>query len=321
MIATDSPVKIIETLDLAAIPPGTVANYWMHLVSDGMGLPVYIPLIIAKGVEEGPVVGIIAAVRGDEINGLPIIQQLFTQLNPGKMRGVLVAAPVANALSFVRNERFFVEGTDLNRAMPGNPKGNTGEIYAHRLVERLIKHCDYLLDMHTALRGHIATYYVRANLEQPILAELGGLLNGIVLMHLPPPKGSLRYAATQLGIPALTLEVGNAGIFQQSFIEPCLRGLKNFLIKVGIQRGQILNNPNETIICRHAQWLYTDKGGILVVPPRLLERIREGQVVASLRNIFGDELKHYRAPEGGIVVSKNVNPVNQTGGRIMLIGA
>jgi len=42
--------------------------------------------------------------------------------------------------------------------------------------------------------------------------------------------------------------------------------------------------------------------------------------MALLRDIFGNRIKDYLAPEKGIVIGKSINPVNQTGGRILHLG-
>ena len=39
-----------------------------------------------------------------------------------------------------------------------------------------------------------------------------------------------------------------------------------------------------------------------------------------MKNIFGDVVKEYTAPENGVVIGKSVNPVNQSGGRILHLG-
>jgi hypothetical protein len=42
--------------------------------------------------------------------------------------------------------------------------------------------------------------------------------------------------------------------------------------------------------------------------------------IARLRNAFGDLIREYVAPEDGIVIGKSVNPVGQTGARILHLG-
>jgi hypothetical protein len=48
--------------------------------------------------------------------------------------------------------------------------------------------------------------------------------------------------------------------------------------------------------------------------------VEKNQVIATMRNIFGDLITDYKAPHGGIVIGKSINPINQTGGRILHLG-
>jgi predicted deacylase len=48
--------------------------------------------------------------------------------------------------------------------------------------------------------------------------------------------------------------------------------------------------------------------------------VRIGEIIALQRNIFGDVICEYRAPEDGVVIGKSVNPVGQTGARILHLG-
>ena len=43
-------------------------------------------------------------------------------------------------------------------------------------------------------------------------------------------------------------------------------------------------------------------------------------MIALQRNIFGEVIAQYRAPHDGIVIGKSVNPVAQTGARILNLG-
>ena len=52
----------------------------------------------------------------------------------------------------------------------------------------------------------------------------------------------------------------------------------------------------------------------------LTEIVEKGEKIATLRNIFGDIVEEYFAPEKGVIIGKNVNPVSQTGGRILHLG-
>ncbi len=312
--------NVVRNLDLAAVKPGTLTRFLLHIVTDGLGVPVYVPVMVARGEKEGPVLGLTAAVHGNELNGIPVIQRLFKEINVDRLQGVIVGVPVVNTPSLLRNRRRFIDGTDLNHIMPGREDGNVSQVYAYRLVNRVIRHFDYLIDLHTASFGRINSYYIRADMEDGMTRQMALLQNAQIIVHNPPSDGTLRGAAEELGIKAITLEVGNPNTFQKGLIRSGLTGIHNTLSYLGLTGVEIEKPEIPPVLCRSSYWMYTDMGGILSVHPGVAERVKKGQQIASLRNIFGDLIKEYYAPEDGIVIGKSVSPVNQTGGRILHLG-
>jgi len=66
---------IIQELDLDRAPAGEITRQMIHLVSDGIGMPVLVPVLIARGLADGPVLVLTAAVHGNELNGIPVVQR------------------------------------------------------------------------------------------------------------------------------------------------------------------------------------------------------------------------------------------------------
>ena len=311
---------MIDAFDVSRTPPGTIGRYYLPIVTDGLGLPIYVPVMVARGRGEGPVVGITAAVHGNELNGIPVVQRLFRELDVSALRGTVVGVPGVNVPSLVRKQRRFIDGVDLNHVMPGRADGTVSQVYAHRVVERLVRHFDYLFDLHTASNGRVNSYYLRADMASDQVRRMALLQGAQIIVHNPPGDGTLRGAADDLGIPALTLEVGDPNTFQRGVIRESTTGLYNFLVDRGMVDGVIEEGDAAAVHCARSYWLYTDEGGLLSVLPRITERVAAGQEIAVLRNVFGDEIKRFRAPEAGIVIGHSVNPVCQTGGRILHLG-
>ena len=320
MHTTLTDIPTIEELDLASIPNGSMKHYWLKIVSDGFGNPVSIPLIIAKGIHDGPILGLTAAVHGNELNGISVIQRLFSEIDVNDLRGTIIGVPVVNVPSFMRKKRRFNDGVDLNHIMPGKENGNVSQIYAYRFVHRLVKHFDYLIDLHTASFGRVNSYYIRADMEQEATKKMALLQNAEIIVHNPPSDGTLRGAADELGIPAITIEVGNPSVFQKKLIKSGIEGIHNVLCDLNMIDDELELSDKPTIICESSYWLYTDRGGLLSLSVDLRELLEKGQKIATIRDIFGNNLKEYEAPEAGIVVGKSVSPVNQSGGRILHIG-
>ena len=310
----------IEQLDLSDTPVGNVGHYWLKLISDPLGNPISVPLMVARGSSDGPILGITAAVHGDELNGIPVVQRLFAELNVAELRGTVVGVPVVNVPSFIRKKRRFNDGVDLNHIMPGRADGSLSQVYAHRLIERLVKHFDYLLDLHTASAGRINSYYVRADMKHPVTRKLALLQNAQLIVHNPPSDGTLRGAAEALDIPAITSEVGNPATYQRKMIRSGLEGVHNTLCYLEMTDDELIAAEAPAIRCQFSYWLYTDTGGLLSIHVGLLDRVKTGELLATIRDVFGKVKQEYYAPENGVVIGKSVSPVNQTGGRILHLG-
>ncbi|MDX1666829.1 MAG: succinylglutamate desuccinylase/aspartoacylase family protein, partial [Saprospiraceae bacterium] len=284
------------------------------------GLPIYIPVIAARGRREGPTLGMTAAVHGNELNGIPVIQRLFKELDVDTFGGTLVGVPVVNVPSLLRHKRRFFDETDLNHIMPGKKDGNVSEVYAYRFVDKLVRQFDYLVDLHTASFGRVNSYYIRADMEDPVVRRMALLQNAQIIVHNPPSDGTLRGAAAELGIHAITLEVGNPNTFQRGLIRSGLTGIYNLLCHLNMIDGKIEDYESPPVICGHSFWIYTDTGGILTVHPGETDMVEKGQLIASMRDVFGSPKKEYHAPQDGVVIGKSVSPVNYTGGRILHLG-
>ena len=320
ILRMDKEGVTIKTLNIEEIPKGTISFYWLHIVTDGMGVPIYVPIMVAKGNEEGKVVGLTAAVHGNELNGIPVIQRLFRELDIETLKGTIVGVPVVNVPSFIRKKRRFIDGVDLNHIMPGKPHGNVSEVYAWRVVNRIIEQFDFLVDIHTASNGRVNSYYVRADMSDPTVKKMALLQNAQIIVHNPPSDGTLRGTADEIGIPAITLEIGNPNTFQKGVIRDGLTGIHNLLGHLGMLECAVEEQDEETVLCGKSYWIYTDTGGIMAVHPKVTDLVKKGEIIATIRNIFGEVIKEYLAPEDGVVIGKSVTPINQTGGRILHLG-
>jgi uncharacterized protein len=311
----------IQEINLAQIEKGTIKTYWLALTEDAMGVPIKMPVMIGKGMKDGPVLGITAAVHGNELNGINVIQRLFNNdLEVENMSGIVIGIPIVNIPSYIRQERYFKDGSDLNRIMPGKENGTVAETYAHRFKEKVLSHFDYLLDLHTASFGRVNSFYIRSDMSKSVTKKLARLQNAEIILNTPPGDGTVRGAAEDLNIPAITIEVGNPNLFQKKMIRSGLDGIHNVMCHLEMIDDEQEIDDSKTIECVSSQWLYTDLGGLLNVHVDLKDIVEKGQHIASLRDAFGNEIKKYLAPERGIVIGKSVNPVSPTGSRILHLG-
>lgn len=303
------------------LPRGRKSRLSIELVHDGLGRSIKVPVIVARGDKEGPVFGVTAAVHGNEINGIPVIHRLLERLDLKKLRGTVVAVVVVNVPGYLMHQRNFIDGTDLNHIMPGKPDGNVAEVYGHRLIERIVREFNYLVDLHTASFGRLNSLYVRADMTHPVTAQMAYLQRPQLILHDPPSDRTLRGAAMELDIPAITVEIRDPHRFQNESIKKSLIGLRSVLSEVGMLSKRTVALGPAPVLCEGSQWLYTDHGGLLEVFPDVTDTVNAGECVARLSNIFGDVIREYNAPCDGVVIGKSNNPVGQTGARILHHGS
>jgi predicted deacylase len=326
LLAQGTKTWMIDSLDINAIPAGTVQRLWVYVFDNALSQPVYVPVMVAKGGAPGPVVGLTAAIHGDELNGIPIIQRLINGLDPQKLSGTVVGVPGLNIVSLQLEQRRFPDDEDLNRNFPGSPDGTNSEQYNYSVFNRIIRHFDYLFDLHTASFGRVNSLYVRADLKDSISARLAYVQDADIIVDNAGPSAAntgagrtLRAEAFLAGIPCITIEYGNPQVYQEDMISRGVRGIRNALCELRILPGVPEAIP-EAVVCKKSYWIYVDAGGFLEVPVALNQRLHTGDLIGILRNPFGDIIREYYAPEAGIVIGKSTNPININGGRILHLG-
>lgn len=310
----------VHHLNIEDYPVGKISETWLHIINNGIGEPIRIPILIARGRKDGPVLGLTAALHGNELNGIPLIQRLFEQLDLEALQGTVVGVLIANVPGLLLEQRYFNDGVDLNRITPGKPDGTQSQLYIHRLLKRIVSRFTHLIDLHTASFGRINSYYIRADMSDPISSRMARLQNPEIILHNPPNDGTLRGEASKMGIKTITLELRDPHLFQAEVIEDGLIGVRNVLYDLGMLPGDILCPVQQTTLCDHSYWMYTDEGGILTVLPDLGQYVQKGEPIAEIKTVFGRVVKTYPCPEDGIVIGKSINPINQSGSRILHLG-
>lgn len=310
----------ISEFDLEALEPGVRWHLRWHVADDGMGVPVRSPLVVIRGRMPGPVLCVTAALHGNEVNGVPVIHRLLSNIVPSRLRGTIIACPVLNVPGMLDRTREFNDGTDMNKVMPGAPTGTGAQQWAHRFLTEFVGKADYLVDLHTASFGRINSLYVRANLKNPVTARMALLQRPRIILHNPPSDLTLRGAASERGIPAITVEVGDPHRIQPRHIRPTVAGIRAVMYDFDMVARRASEPRQAPIICESSRWLYADRGGFLNVIPDITERVMAGQLVATQVDAFGTLVREYRAPTDGIIIGRSVEPVAATGARILHLG-
>ncbi|RIV69544.1 succinylglutamate desuccinylase/aspartoacylase family protein [Flagellimonas aequoris] len=317
---------IVDQINLSDYKAGTINNIWLQLGDDGFSNPILIPVIIAKGFSEGEVIGLTASIHGNELNGIPIIQNVIASLDAAKMKGTVVAIPGLNPLAIANTQREFIDLQDLNRLFPGKKDGNRSQQMAYQIAQKVIPLFNYHVDLHTASFGRVNSLYGRGDMQEDTLSTMLRILEPDIIVS---NKGvasfgeasglTMRAYAISKGVKSITLEYGNPQVYQQDMIERGTKGVTDLFKWLGFTQGTVTIPPARNV-CSKSYWIFTQKGGYLDVLVDLGQKVKKGDPIGILKDPFGEVVEEVNAPEDGIVIGKSSNPVNISGGRIIHLG-
>jgi hypothetical protein len=313
-------IKTKESFDIGEFEGPEVHRILVHLTDNALGVPWRVPIVLVSGKKPGPVLGITAALHGNELNGISTIFKLIEDIDPEKLAGSLVLVPISNVPGYLARQRYFSDAVDLNRIMPGKPEGVTSNLYAHQFTTKIIRQFDYLLDLHTASHGRVNSLYIRADLESEETRTLAYLQNPQIIVKKYDEGGTLRGWANEAGIPAITIEIGNPSAFQHGLIDETLEGILNTMRHYQMIDGEVQDLLTNAVVCDHSYWIYSTRGGIVDVLPQLADTVKKNQLIAKVYDVFGQVKEEIRSDCNGVVIGKNINPNCDAGTRILHLG-
>jgi predicted deacylase len=305
-------------------------------LADGSWLE--LPLMVIRGRQPGPVFYIGAAFHGDEVAGVEIVGRLISLLDVGTLRGTLLVVPVQNPLAFQVQHRYFVghmlrSPMDQNPAdpwasFPGDPNGNLAALIAHALFDQMMRHADYMVDIHTPTTGgrYAPFAFLPPTRCGKTVAEAEVLAGAFGADYiLAAEKGMYvgdknpHTVLGERGIPAFGVEIGEGGRLDEPDIDVGLRGLLNLLKKVGMLPGDPVLLGRRLVI-RTMEITRATRGGILHLLVKLNEQVTKGQPVARVMSPFGETLEQIHACHSGPVVRIATVPIVSSGERVIQVG-
>lgn len=310
-----------NTLDILGqrIPPGSAERLSWSATELFEGVPVSTPVLAVNGVGDGPTLCLTAAVHGDELNGIEIVRRVLHNVEPAKLSGAIIGVPIVNVQGFRRGSRYLPDRRDLNRYFPGNPTGSAAARVAHSFFTEVISHCDALVDLHTGSLERANLPQIRADLRDPEVLTLTEGFGSMVVLHSPPIDGSLRYAATMVDIPTVTIEAGGPSQLELAEVQHGVQGIETLLSSLGMLKRKRWWGDPEPVYYR-SSWVRADNGGILLADVSLGSTVREGQVLALVIDPMSNARVEVRSPYSGRVIGMVRNSVVMPGDAAFHIG-
>lgn len=288
------------------------------------GSELCLPVLAARGPEDGPTLALLAGVHGDEYEGIRAIPELFRALDPGQLRGRLVAVPVCNVPAFQAATRCSpIDGLNLARVFPGRPDGTITERIAHAITQEILARADFLIDLHSAgIQYSMPTLVGYARDETPLgrASEAAARAFGCEVLwgHPPDPTAAGRTVstATDLGVPWLYTEALGAARTRPEDVDCFQRGIVNVMRHLGILPGE----PELAPVKRHLlgsgnldRPIPAGTSGYFAAEVDLLQQVKAGDILGRILALDGEVLEEIRSPRDGCVAMLRGLPMIHAG--------
>lgn len=292
-----------------------------------------LPVTVIHGAYPGPVLLLTAGVHGDEFPALFALQRLRSELDPAVLHGTVMLVHLANPSGF-HGRRIALNPLDdknLNREFPGDRDGTATEQLAHYFTQTLIPLTDYLIDLHSGsqyqtLLPHVYSpvlYDTVLDERTLAFAQATGLKHVVLYDERPNDPAnsiSLPNTAQTRGKPALTIEVGDRGDWDEADIAQMVNACRNAMRHLGM-----LDIPHEVAddsIRLYSRLVEVESPVTGMFQPRsqVGDTVATAALLGIVTDYFGETIAEIRAPSGGTVLMLHATPAISAGETPATIG-
>jgi predicted deacylase len=286
------------------------------------------PAYEARGARDGPHVALIGGVHGCEYSSIAAVTTFMNELDTSEVAGRVTAVPIVSMQSFRQRSAFVVpqDGKNLNRSFPGSYEGTYTDVLARSIFEQVIEPADVLLDLHggdlvEALEP-FAIYDASPVEERAHAIALAFGLPYVIRQERDESGlgGMTSSAAAQVGIPAVIAEAGGCGQLEEAATKMLVDGVRNVLRHLEMLPGAPLAPRAGTRVVGRFVWVRAAHEGWWQPVVSAGDGVAEGQLVGSVRTLYGDVLDELHAPRDGVVLFLTTSPAVGVDGPLLGLG-
>src|SRR6185437_6851598 len=208
------------------------------------GADLRLGLHVLTGHKDGPTLGILTTVHGDETFPLIAVRELLNSIDANTLAGRVAAIPVANPLAVSAFNRQTPEQhgkTDLHEVFPGTAQGNLTQKLAGAITTNLLDHVDALIDMHCGgLGGRLQSRAdLDASAESSVYEQSLKLCRAFntSFVHVNNLAGTAARYCNGKGIPTANPEIGGVYLGPQvesAYLAETVFGLRSVMAALGM---------------------------------------------------------------------------------------
>lgn len=306
------------------IHPGETANLALPLPELYSCTSFYMPIKVVHGKKSGPCLLVFSATKGDELNGIEIVNRLLAS-SLDKLCGTLILIPVLNIFGLVAQSQSMRE-MNLDGCFPGLPTGSYGQRLAHVFTQEILCKADYCIELKTGFLNHELLPQIYCNQEDNKTVKLAKRFAAPVITNIDAMKNSLQQTTEQLGIPLLIYRAGEAMRFNESAIQLGVSGIHNVMQELGIIESETQITETSTsfnpVFSQDQDWIRAHRSGVLLSDVELGQKIIKDEIIGRIHDPFSPSSSEIvQASQDGIIVGINRHPLIHEGQAVFKIAS
>lgn len=267
------------------------------------------PIRVIRGMKDGPIVFLSAALHGDELNGVEIIREVLKAIENKTIKGTIIAVPIVNVFGFNNKSRYLPDRRDLNRSFPGSTGGSLASRVAKIFLKEVVSKCTHGIDFHTGAIHRSNLPQIRADLGCPKTKKFAKSFNAPMTLDSKTRDGSLREAARKKGVLTLVYEGGQALRFEDNVIKMGKKGCLSALREIGILLPLKRKSPSITKTAFGSYWIRSHRGGTFKLNVTLGQSVKKNQVIGVINDPLGEEAEEILVYNNGYIIGVNELPL------------
>ena len=284
-----------------------------------------IPFTVIKGVKEGPTLVQTAGCHPTEYAGIDATIKLSNVIRPEELKGTYITVPCVNVPGF--SERTYINPIDeknIQGLYPGKTDGTISDLMAYKLFNELVMNSNYFLDCHGGdiHESEVWSFiYYKTGDETEKKSEAIAKATGLTYLLKSSYPGAMGMEAAKRKVAGGLFELCTGDKLLPEESAAIYDGSINVMRYLGMLDGKpkpIQGQPGTTEgqkqeICTSDASAYFTKSGLFHSKVKAGDLVKEGQVVGTVTDFWGQEIETIHAPATGRVLLYIHNPAVKAG--------
>lgn len=271
------------------------------------GRPYRLPLWLIHGAANGPTLVITAGVHAAEYASIAAALEIGRSLEPRELRGRVIVVPVMSMPAFAARSIYVtpLDGRNLNRVFPGDPRGTASEQLADWVFRNVLSQADYYVDLHGGdlieALVPFTIFFRTGNDKVDRASQEMAEIFGIHFLVSSETPGSTFCAASRAGIPSILAESGGQGIWTPEDVALHFNGLQRLMRHLDMLSGG-KPAPVPTTLLEKFLWLRSAHEAFWYPAVSVNDRVDAGQNLGCVKDCEGRVLQDAVSPADGVVL-------------------